>query len=61
MQLPCLEGEGRLPEQSEGSRGGVNLVRFAIHPTPLALLATLPLQGRVKRACRKVFQRRNRR
>ena len=28
----------------------MNFVRFKIHPTPLASLATLPLQGRVKRA-----------
>ncbi len=43
---PPLEGEGRRLERSESRRGGVNFVH-KIHPTPLASLATLPLQGRV--------------
>ena len=59
---PSPEGGGStLSERSERKRrGGVNFIRFAIHPTPLArsqvyagrvdlpaMLATLPLQGRV--------------
>src|SRR6266498_3198208 len=49
---PPLEGEGRPPERSGGGRGGVTLrVTLRVHPTPLASLATLPLQGRVGTEC----------
>ncbi len=50
LLYPPLEGEGRLLEQSESSRGGVKVLQTTVHSTPLASLATLPLQGRVKKA-----------
>src|SRR3954471_9069999 len=44
---PPLEGEGRLPERSDGRRGGVKTCRFAITPPRLApsVLADPPPPG----------------
>ena len=52
LTLPWRGRVDRLSD-SESGRGGVSFSARYIHPTPLAkTLATLPLQGRVKKRIR---------
>jgi len=49
---PPLEGEGREQRAKRDASGVGELFDIEDHPTPLAALATLPLQGRVTRGIR---------